>query len=155
MTSGRRSVSALGRTLAAVLCLMLSLAHAIDPMPFRNAGEERRFNALLAELRCMVCQNQSLADSDAGLARDLRNEVFQLMRDNKSDTEIREFLVSRYGDFVLYRPPVKGATLALWFGPMFVLMAGAFVLASTLRRRSRALERSTQLPAASSTGETF
>lgn len=153
MTSRRRSVSALGRTLAAVLCLMFSLAHAIDPMPFRNAGEERRFNALLAELRCMVCQNQSLADSDAGLARDLRNEVFQLMRDNKSDTEIREFLVSRYGDFVLYRPPVKGATLALWFGPVFVLGAGAFVLASTLRRRSRALARSTQLPNASSTGE--
>ncbi len=126
---------------AFALWMLMSLAFAIDPMPFRDAGEERRFSALLAELRCMVCQNQSLADSDAGLARDLRNEVFELMRDGKSDTEIREFLVSRYGDFVLYRPPVKGATLALWFGPVLVLTAGGLLLLTTLRRRARALQR--------------
>ncbi len=126
--------------LAFALALLLSgSVSAIDPMPFRDGGEERRFNALLAELRCMVCQNQSLADSDAGLARDLRNEVFELMRDGKSDTEIREFLVTRYGDFVLYRPPVKGATLALWFGPILVLGGGSLLLLTTLRRRARAL----------------
>jgi len=137
-----------------VLWLTLGIAHAIDPMPFRDAGEERRFAALLAELRCMVCQNQSLADSDAGLARDLRNEVFELMRDGKSDTEIREFLVSRYGDFVLYRPPVKGATLALWFGPVLVLTAGGFVLITTLRRRAQALRKSRQAAGSSvQTGE--
>ncbi len=135
--------------LIALLWLGLGAAHAIDPMPFRDAGEERRFAALLAELRCMVCQNQSLADSDAGLARDLRNEVFELMRDGKSDTEIREFLVTRYGDFVLYRPPVKGATLALWFGPVLVLGAGAIVLIITLRRRARALNHARQAAGAS------
>lgn len=127
--------------IAVILCLLLGVAGAIDPMPFRDAGEERRFSALLAELRCMVCQNQSLADSDAGLARDLRNEVFEMMRSGKSDTEIREFLVSRYGDFVLYRPPVKGATLALWFGPLLVLTGGGLLLMTTLRRRALALRR--------------
>ena len=135
-----------------MLWLALGTAQAIDPMPFRDAHEERRFAALLAELRCMVCQNQSLADSDAGLARDLRNEVFELMRSGKSDTEIREFLVSRYGDFVLYRPPVKGATLALWFGPVLVLTAGGFVLITTLRRRARAFNNARQ--AAGSAAET-
>ena len=138
------------------LWLAIGVAQAIDPMPFRDAGEERRFAALLAELRCMVCQNQSLADSDAGLARDLRNEVFELMRDGKSDTEIREFLVSRYGDFVLYRPPVKGATLALWFGPVLVLTAGGLVLITTLRRRARALRNARQVTGSSvQTGEPF
>ncbi len=123
------------------LLLLVGTSGAIDPMPFRDAHEERRFGALLAELRCMVCQNQSLADSDAGLARDLRGEVFELMRNGKSDAEIREFLVSRYGDFVLYRPPVRGATLALWFGPVLVLTGGALLLVTTLRRRTRALRR--------------
>lgn len=140
-------------------CLLLALsgtAGAIDPMPFRDAHEERRFAALLAELRCMVCQNQSLADSDAGLARDLRDEVFELMRSGKSDAEIREFLVSRYGDFVLYRPPVRGATLALWFGPVLVLTGGALLLVTTLRRRTRALQRmrSAAAPAAGESGDT-
>jgi len=140
---------------AIALWLLLGVASAIDPMPFRDAGEERRFAALLAELRCMVCQNQSLADSDAGLARDLRNEVFELMRSGKSDTEIRDFLVSRYGDFVLYKPPVKGATLGLWFGPVLVLTGGGLLLVTTLRRRARALQRmrGAAAGAASETGE--
>lgn len=124
-----------------LLAIVAGGTYAIDPMPYRDAGEERRFTALLAELRCLVCQNQSLADSDAALARDLRAEVFELMRDGKTDGEIRDFLVSRYGDFVLYRPPVRGATFALWFGPMLVLAGGALVLGTTLRRRSLALRR--------------
>ena len=137
-----------------VVMLLAGRVAAIDPMPFANAGEERRFNALLAELRCMVCQNQSLADSDAGLARDLRNEVFKLMRDGKSDGEIRDFLVARYGDFVLYRPPLRAATLALWFGPVLVLVSGGVFLVMTLRRRARAFGRaSTAVPTAANDGD--
>ncbi len=145
----------MSRTRTVIFLLLLALAaggaRAIDPMPYRNAGEERRFTALLAELRCLVCQNQSLADSDAALARDLRAEVFELMRDGKSDSEIRDFLVSRYGDFVLYRPPVRGATLALWFGPMLVLAGGALLLITTIRRRSLALGRARTLANSGST----
>lgn len=114
------------RRMALLLWLLLAAAPAlaIDPLPFQSAVEERRFQALVAELRCMVCQNQNLADSDAELARDLRNEVFEMLRAGKSDGEIRDFLVQRYGDFVLYDPPFKPVTWILWLGPALVVVAG-------------------------------
>ena len=126
--------------LGLALALFASLAmaqKATDPAPlqFRDEVEETRFHALVAELRCVMCQNQSLADSDAQIARDLRREVLDLMRQGRSDGEIREFLVDRYGDFVLYRPKVEGKTLALWFGPLLLVLAGAFVLWRLLRPR--------------------
>lgn len=110
---------------------------AIDPLPFKNHAEEVRFQNLTRELRCLVCQNENLADSNADLARDLRHEVFDLMQSGKSDDEIKQYLVDRYSDFVLYDPPVKSSTMLLWFGPLAILLAGGVVVVMTVRRRSR------------------
>jgi cytochrome c-type biogenesis protein CcmH len=99
-----------------------------------NPVVEARLIAISEELRCLVCQNESLAGSRAELAEDLRREVRKLIQDGKSDTEIKDYLVARYGDFVLYRPPVKPTTWLLWFGP-FALLAGAVAgLIAYLRR---------------------
>ena len=112
-------------------------AQAIDPMPFKDRAEEARFQHLTRQLRCLVCQNENLADSNADLARDLRHQVFELMRQGKSDAEIKQYLVDRYSDFVLYDPPVQGSTLLLWFGPLAILLAGAAVVVVTIRKRGR------------------
>ncbi len=108
------------------------------PLQFRDAAEEARFHALASELRCVMCQNQSLADSNAQIARDLRGEILQLMRRGLSDAQIEQFLVARYGEFVLYRPRVEASTWLLWFGPALVLLAGGAVVVAIVRRRSRA-----------------
>jgi cytochrome c-type biogenesis protein CcmH len=100
---------------------------------------EKRVMHLAEELRCLVCQNQSLADSHADLAVDLRNEIREMMKAGKSDAEIREFMVARYGDFVLYNPPVKSTTFVLWAGPFFLLLAGGIALGIYLRRRAEAI----------------
>jgi len=107
------------------------------PLQFSSALEERRFNALVSELRCVMCQNQSLADSNAQIAVDLRREVLGLIREGRSDAEIREFLVSRYGEFVLYRPQFASRTWLLWLGPAVLLLVGGFVVAGIVRRRGR------------------
>ena len=119
------------------LLLWTLAATAIDPLPFQSEVEERRFQALVAELRCLVCQNQNLADSDADLAKDLRAEVFEMLRAGKSDGEIRDFLVQRYGDFVLYDPPFKPVTWILWLGPALVVAAGLAGMLVMVRRRAR------------------
>ncbi|TKB89848.1 MAG: cytochrome c-type biogenesis protein CcmH [Nitrospira sp.] len=98
---------------------------------------EARLKHLAVELRCLVCQNQTLADSSAPLAEDLRREVREMIAKNMSDPEIIEFLVSRYGDFVLYRPPLKATTTLLWVGPFVLMAIGVTALVMTLRRRSR------------------
>ena len=103
-------------------------------MPFANEAEEQRFQHLARELRCLVCQNQNIADSDAGLARDLRKEVFEMMRAGKSDDEIKRFLTDRYGDFVLYRPPFKATTLVLWVGPILILLIGVAIARNMMLR---------------------
>jgi cytochrome c-type biogenesis protein CcmH len=108
------------------------------PLRFQDAAEEARFHALASELRCVMCQNQSLADSNAQIARDLRGEILQLMRRGQSDAQIEQFLVARYGEFVLYKPRVEASTWLLWFGPALVLLAGAVVVVAIVRRRSRA-----------------
>ena len=127
--------------LASCLAIATSLAVAQPAKPeappeFASNAEEKRFHTLISELRCVMCQNQSLADSNAQIARDLRREVLDLMRQGKSDREIKEFLVARYGEFVLYRPQVESKTWLLWFGPALVLLAGGFVVASVVRRRA-------------------
>ncbi|HZP92893.1 MAG TPA: cytochrome c-type biogenesis protein [Burkholderiales bacterium] len=96
---------------------------------------EKRVVQLTSELRCLVCQNQSLADSHADLAIDLRNQIREMMRAGKSDAEIRDYMVQRYGDFVLYRPPLKATTVLLWAGPFALLLAGFVGLVAYLRRR--------------------
>ena len=110
--------------------------HAID------AETDRRLRALSAELRCLVCQNQSLADSNAELAVDLRRQVEVMIVRGDSDTKIKAFLVDRYGDFVLYRPPVQGNTALLWFGPFGLLLVGAVAWTVVQRRSRQALRES-------------
>jgi cytochrome c-type biogenesis protein CcmH len=105
-----------------------------------NLEIERRMIKLSEDLRCLVCQNESLAGSRADFANDLRQEIREQMKADKSDQEIIDFLVERYGEFVLYRPPVKPATLLLWFGPFLFLAAGAAFLVFYLRRRRRQVE---------------
>ncbi len=96
----------------------------ITQLQFDSPQQEQRYKSLIRELRCLVCQNQDLADSDADLAKDLRREVYEMMRAGKSNDEIKAFLVARYGDFVLYRPPVQANTLLLWIGPGLFLVVG-------------------------------
>jgi len=102
-----------------------------------DAAFEARLKNLEEELRCLVCQNQTLADSTAPLAQDLRREVRELAEQGKSDAEIKQYLVARYGDFVLYKPPVKPTTWLLWFGPFAFLLGGALIWFVVLRRRGR------------------
>ena len=92
-----------------------------------TARQEAQFNHLLKELRCLVCQNQDLADSNASLAKDLRQQVYELVKEGQSDTEIIQYLTDRYGDFILFNPPVKSITLLLWFGPLLFLLLGLLI----------------------------
>ena len=120
--------------------LMLSLlvagaTLALHPKDFRSPEEEARYREIARELRCVMCQNQSLADSPAGVADDMRLQVLTLIREGKSDAEITAFFQARYGDFILYRPEVKPVTWALWFGPALLLLVGAGVVVSVVRRQ--------------------
>jgi cytochrome c-type biogenesis protein CcmH len=127
------------RLLAAALIAVASLgAAAKEAAPaVDDPALEARMQALAVELRCLVCQNQTIADSNADLAVDLRNQVRQMLRDGKSEREIIDYMTARYGDFVLYRPPVKATTALLWFGPALALVLGVATLVIVLRRRSR------------------
>lgn len=125
--------------LAVAMLLFAGLAVALDPFEFRDAEEEARFRALTHELRCVMCQNQSLADSNAQIAQDLRRQVLELMRRGMDDQQIKDFLVDRYSEFVLYRTPLRPSTWLLWFGPALVLLIGAGVVVAIVRRRARQL----------------
>ncbi|MGH8714839.1 MAG: cytochrome c-type biogenesis protein [Casimicrobiaceae bacterium] len=113
-----------------------------------SAALDARLKALESELRCLVCQNQTLADSNADLAADLRREVRELALAGRDDDQIRDYLVTRYGDFVLYDPPLKRTTWLLWFGPFALLAAGALSWWRILRRRQRAAAGAVPLDAA-------
>lgn len=121
---------------ALVMALQCALgAHASEAVPLaEDPVVEQRLVLIAEELRCLVCQNESLAGSRAELAMDLRREVRTLIKSGKSDAEIKEYLVSRYGDFVLYRPPVKPTTWLLWFGPLLLLLGAAWMLIGIIRR---------------------
>ena len=121
------------------LGLWFVVAQAGEAQPMAQDPQvEARMLAISEELRCLVCQNETLAASHADLAEDLRREVRSLIRQGKSDAEIKAFLVARYGDFVLYRPPVKPTTWLLWFGPFLLLGGGLLGLVLYLRRRAAA-----------------
>ena len=139
--SRSRASSALRWVLALCLALCSSAAfsQASDPTPlqFQDAAEEARFHTLTAELRCVMCQNQSLADSNAQIAHDLRREVLDLMRQGKDDAQVKQFLVDRYGEFVLYKPDVAPGTYILWFGPLFLLLAGGVWVGLIVAKRSK------------------
>jgi cytochrome c-type biogenesis protein CcmH len=132
-----------GRHRALLLVLALCVtpplaAQAIDPLPFKDRNEEIRFQQLAAQLRCLVCQNETLADSNAGLAHDLRQQVFSQIQAGRSDEQIKRYMVDRYSDFVLYDPPLKPGTWLLWFGPWLLLLAGLATVAITVRKRRHA-----------------
>ena len=107
----------------------------VEVHQFEQAEQEQQYNRLIAELRCLVCQNQNLADSNAELAQDLRQEVYEMIQAGASDQEIINFMVARYGDFVLYRPPFKATTAFLWIGPFIILIAGFVILLMFIRKR--------------------
>jgi cytochrome c-type biogenesis protein CcmH len=140
-----RSIRSMAVACALVLGLGLAPLHDAAaqvstntaPLEFKDAAEEARFHDLTAELRCVMCQNQSLADSDAQIAHDLRREVLDLMHQGKSDDEVVAFLVARYGEFVRYKPAVEPSTWLLWFGPGLLLLGGGIVVARIVRARSR------------------
>ena len=116
-------------------CLSLSAKEAAPEAA--DPALEARMVKITSELRCLVCQNQTIADSNASLAVDLRREARALIKQGKSDAEVVDYMTARYGDFVLYRPPMRATTMLLWFGPALMLVAGAAVLVIVLRRRSR------------------
>jgi cytochrome c-type biogenesis protein CcmH len=118
-------------------CGTLHATATLESFKFSTPDQEQHFKDLIEELRCLVCQNQSLADSDAELAHDLRVEVYEHMQQGKSDEEVIDFLVSRYGDFVLYNPPVKPSTYLLWYGPFVLLALGLVLLVKNIRQRDR------------------
>ncbi len=140
-------INPLSQALVGLMLLVLScLAPAREAAPrAEDPVVEARLVAIADELRCLVCQNESLASSHAELAEDLRREVRGLIREGKSDAEVKRFLVDRYGDFVLYRPEVKPLTWALWFGPFALLVLASVVLGRYLRQRRAQVPRETTL----------
>ena len=132
--------------LLTVAMLAGATLQASEPIEFDDPAQEARFLELTSELRCLVCQNQSLADSDALLAQDLRREIHDMMVTGRSDEEIKEFMVARYGDFVLYRPPVQSNTVVLWAAPLILLLIGGVVIARAIRRRAAQFEASAGTP---------
>src|SRR6266699_4713168 len=122
-----------------VICFA-TVALAKEAKPAEDPQIEQRMRALTEQLRCLVCQNETLADSRADLAEDLRKEIREQMKAGKSDREIIAFLTQRYGDFVLYKPPVKSTTYLLWFGPFVLLFAGTGVLYRYLKRRRELID---------------
>ena len=121
--------------LALLLAAGPSAQAAIETYTFDTPAQEETYKHLVDELRCLVCQNQNLADSNADLAKDLRRKTYEMVKAGKSDDEIVGYMVQRYGDFVLYRPPLKGTTIALWAGPFLILAIGVAVLIRVIRRR--------------------
>ncbi len=109
---------------------------AIEVYDFDNPVQEAAFKELVAELRCLVCQNQNIADSNADLAQDLRAEIYKMLKGGAGKDEIVDFMVARYGDFVLYRPPVRASTALLWFGPFLIGVVGLYFLIRFIRGRA-------------------
>ena len=122
-------------------CGTLQATATLESFKFASPEQELHFKKLIEELRCLVCQNQSLADSDAELAHDLRAEVYDMLQEGKNDKQVVEFLVARYGDFVLYKPPFKASTLLIWLGPFVLLLIAAVLLLRSLRRQQRLPEQ--------------
>jgi len=125
-----------------VFSAMLQTAAGIDvDLEFASPEEETRYRHLVEELRCLVCQNQNLAESDAGLAKDLRKRTYEMIKNGQSDDQILNYMIERYGDFVLYRPPFKPLTLILWAAPaVFLILAVASFWLYSRRTRNKAFK---------------
>ena len=126
--------------LLALVCSGAAVLRAQVAQPVEDPQIEQRMKNLTQQLRCLVCQNETLADSQADLAQDLRREIREQMKAGKTDQEILGFLTQRYGDFVLYNPPVKATTYLLWFGPFLLLIVGTIVLFRYLKSRREMIE---------------
>ena len=127
--------------LTALLFLWCGAAAAAEAAPAaRDPALEARVTELSSQLRCLVCQNQTIADSNAGVAIDLKNQVREQLRQGRSEAQVVDFMVQRYGDFVLYRPPVKWTTSVLWFGPLLLVLIGLVVLYRRLKSHAAAAE---------------
>ncbi|GAA5136317.1 cytochrome c-type biogenesis protein [Alloalcanivorax gelatiniphagus] len=122
------------------LVLAAPLQAAIDIYQFDTTDQQDRFHRLTEELRCPKCQNQSIADSDAQIARDMRDRTASMIREGHSDQEVVDFFVTRYGDFVSYRPPVNERTAILWMGPLGLMLIGVLAIVMLVRRASRSAE---------------
>jgi len=140
-----------GPLLMAILSVMLMLfagtssAVVFEPREFSSAQHEARYRQLNEELRCLVCQNQNIAGSDAALAQDLRREVYRMLNEGLTDEQIVDYMVQRYGDFVLYRPPLSPLTVALWTGPFVLLLLGMIFLWRIMSRRQASAVEQTPL----------
>ena len=129
--------NALGWSLLALLtwCAAVSAADPVDVQSFASTAEEERYRDLIAEFRCPKCLNTNLLGSDAPIAKDLRQAVYRLaIEEGRSDSEVRDYLQQRYGDFVLYSPPLRASTVLLWFGPLLLLLLGVGIWIRTVRR---------------------
>lgn len=118
-------------------CLVTCFAQSQDRYPFSEPEHAQRFSSITQQVRCLVCQNQSIADSNAPLANDLRDKVYQLIQSGQSDAEVKQFLVSRYGDYVLFKPPVSSITWLLWALPFLLIFIAAGVLRSVYIGQNR------------------
>ncbi len=125
---------------ACVLGLSLSVQAAIETYQFDSPEQEARFRQLGYELRCPKCQNQAIGDSDAEISGDLRAEVYRMLKEGATDAEIKDFMVARYGRYVLYNPPLDQQTLILWFGPAGLLVLGGILVVLRIRQSKKALE---------------
>lgn len=123
--------------LLALFVSTASSAFTLEEYTFEDPAREEAFRELIGQTRCLVCQNESLAGSQAGLAQDLRDEIYRLMQEGRSREEVVDFLVERYGDFVLYEPPMKLSTLPLWIGPLLLAVIGVIVLRRALLNKQR------------------
>lgn len=121
-----------------LLCSAAVQAGKVEAYAFDSAADEARYKQLVHELRCLVCQNQNLQDSNAELAQDMRRQTYEMVAAGKTNEEIVAFMVNRYGDFVLYRPPLKSSTFLLWVGPFILLLIGVGALVWVILRVKRA-----------------
>ena len=121
----------------APLLFASSVMAKVETHDFANEQIEKDYNQLVAELRCLVCQNQNLADSNAELEQDMRAKVYKMLNEGNSKGDIVNYMVARYGDFVMYRPPVKSSTFLLWFGPLIFFLVAGLVVASYIRNQKR------------------
>jgi cytochrome c-type biogenesis protein CcmH len=134
-------VNAKLRILGLILLLFANWSLAEEaPLLAKDPELEERVKAISLELRCLVCQNQTIADSNADLAVDLKNQVRDMLRQGMDERQIKEFMVERYGDFVLYDPPIKGTTMVLWAGPLLMLFIAFWFAVKVVRRRSKSVD---------------
>lgn len=130
----------MGAALFFSLAIEFSYADTTEIQHFDNESQRQLYYQLVEELRCPKCQNQNIADSNSQIAIDLRNQVARLVRENQNEDQIKEYMVNRYGDFVLYEPPLKRGTLLLWFGPLIMAIVGVLVFVTSVLARRKVKE---------------